>query len=348
MVAASRIRKILFVDVTLISAWRTQQRIAQMLLLSQEAKLPWKTPIYLFQTELEQQLANAEEKASQTEIFPRQITSEDQQEVLRLLCRAHELELGNTELQANTLYKENLLCRKDFVIQQLQQHMLLCEEMIRRQQMLIKGKAAPFLLLCHYLQALFSDGKWRTIHPEKPCLGCHDTTVLSYFSRTLPPHLCSSPEHSCPRDTGEVTPLASLWVGGEDTEPASSTFSDVQHAQGKAEQTLVLGNPHCPMISCYGHRFTHPQSLAGSWCQSGAVQSFVLWTCCLWSSTLLPSFPLTRRINKAFSNSKGPGQCCAWVSVFIFPVAVVSDLREITGLVANRKAKVRWPNMQLL
>jgi len=83
--------------------------------------------------------------------LPRQIASEDQQEVLRLLCRAHELELGNAELQANTLYKENLLCQKDFVIQRLQQHMLLCEEIIQHQQMLIKGKAAPLLLLCHFL-----------------------------------------------------------------------------------------------------------------------------------------------------------------------------------------------------
>ncbi|XP_059682572.1 kinesin-like protein KIF19 [Gavia stellata] len=95
-------------------------------------------------TELEQHLANAKEKASQMEeLFPRQITSEDQQEVLRLLCRAHELELGNTELQANTLYRENLLCQKDFVIQRLQQHMLLCEEIIQQQQMLIKAQNVP-------------------------------------------------------------------------------------------------------------------------------------------------------------------------------------------------------------
>lgn len=50
------------------------------------------------------------------EIFPRQITSEDQQEVLRLLCRAHELQPGNTHLQANAPYRENLVCQKDFVI----------------------------------------------------------------------------------------------------------------------------------------------------------------------------------------------------------------------------------------
>lgn len=118
------------------------------------------------------------------EFFPRQITSEDQQEVLRLPCRAHELELGNTELLANTLYTENLLCQKDFVIQQLQQHMLLCEEIIQRQQMLIKGKAVPLLLLCHYLQTLFSDGKLQNNPPRKPCLGCRDSTVLSCFSRS--------------------------------------------------------------------------------------------------------------------------------------------------------------------
>lgn len=42
--------------------------MAQMPLLPQEAQLPWQIPTYLFQTELEQHLANAKEKASQ--IFP--------------------------------------------------------------------------------------------------------------------------------------------------------------------------------------------------------------------------------------------------------------------------------------
>lgn len=112
---------------------------------------------------------------------PTQITSEDQQEVLRLLGRAHEP--GNTELQANTLYKENLLCQKGFVIQQLQQHMLLCEEITQQQQTLMEGKAAPLLLLCHYLQALLSDGKLENNPHGKPCLGYHDSTVLSCLSR---------------------------------------------------------------------------------------------------------------------------------------------------------------------
>ncbi|CAM4630903.1 unnamed protein product [Caretta caretta] len=93
-------------------------------------------------SELEQRLANAKKKASQMEkLLPKQITSEDQREVLRLLCKAHKLEVGNTELQANALYKENLLCQKDFVIQQ--QHGLFCEEIIQQQQMLFKGHDIP-------------------------------------------------------------------------------------------------------------------------------------------------------------------------------------------------------------
>ncbi|XP_065416146.1 kinesin-like protein KIF19 isoform X5 [Chrysemys picta bellii] len=95
-------------------------------------------------SELERRLANAKKKASQMEkLLPKQITSVDQREVLRLLCKAHELEVGNTELQANASYKENLLCQKDFVIQRQQQHGLLCEEIIQQQQMLIKGHDIP-------------------------------------------------------------------------------------------------------------------------------------------------------------------------------------------------------------
>ncbi|XP_054849652.1 kinesin-like protein KIF19 [Eublepharis macularius] len=94
--------------------------------------------------DLEQRLANAKKKASQMEkLLPKQITSEDQREVLRLLCKAHELEVGSTELQANALYKESLLCQKDFVIQRHQQHRRLCEEIIQQQRSLIKDHNVP-------------------------------------------------------------------------------------------------------------------------------------------------------------------------------------------------------------
>ncbi|XP_077763700.1 kinesin-like protein KIF19 isoform X2 [Canis aureus] len=89
---------------------------------------------------LEQRLANAKKKASQLEkLLPTQVISEDQREVLRLLCRAHELEVENTELQANNLCRRNLMCQKDFVIQRYHQHRLLCEQLIQDQWQLIQG-----------------------------------------------------------------------------------------------------------------------------------------------------------------------------------------------------------------
>lgn len=63
--------------------------------------------------------------------------------MLRLLCRAHELEVENTELQASSLRRANLLCQKDVVIQRLQQHRLLSERVIRGQQRLLQGEARP-------------------------------------------------------------------------------------------------------------------------------------------------------------------------------------------------------------
>nr|XP_055117548.1 kinesin-like protein KIF19 [Symphalangus syndactylus] len=95
-------------------------------------------------TGLEQRLAHAKRKASQMErLLPRQVTNEDQREVLRLLCRAHELEVENTELQADNLCHKNLLCQKDFVIQRYHQHRLLCEQLIQEQRQLIQGEAHP-------------------------------------------------------------------------------------------------------------------------------------------------------------------------------------------------------------
>lgn len=76
-------------------------------------------------------------------LLPQQVVSEDQREVLRLLCRAHELEVENTELQARGLRSKNLLCQKDLVIRRYQQHRLLCEHIIRDQRQLLQGEPAP-------------------------------------------------------------------------------------------------------------------------------------------------------------------------------------------------------------
>lgn len=96
----------------------------------------------LRQAGLEQRLAQAKQKVSQMEqLLPQRVTSEDQREVLRLLCRAHELEVENTELQASNMCRKNLLCQKDLIIQRYHQHRHLCQQLVEGQRRLLQGEA---------------------------------------------------------------------------------------------------------------------------------------------------------------------------------------------------------------
>ncbi|XP_051789586.1 kinesin-like protein KIF19 [Erpetoichthys calabaricus] len=89
--------------------------------------------------DLEEKLANTKLKASKMEeLLPRQISSEEQREILTLLCKVHELEVENTEIKSLVLYKENVLGQKDFVIQLYDQHRTLCDEIIQQQKTLIE------------------------------------------------------------------------------------------------------------------------------------------------------------------------------------------------------------------
>ncbi|KAM5301262.1 kinesin-like protein KIF19 isoform 2-T3 [Glossophaga mutica] len=93
---------------------------------------------------LERRLASAQSKAARLErLLPARALSEDQQEALRLLCRAQELELENAGLQAGLLRRDSLLCQKDQVIRRCHQHRRLCERIIRDQQRLLQDSGLP-------------------------------------------------------------------------------------------------------------------------------------------------------------------------------------------------------------
>ncbi|XP_062914916.1 kinesin-like protein KIF19 isoform X1 [Mobula hypostoma] len=88
--------------------------------------------------ELEQKLEEIKAKVSKMEdLLPKCISNKEQQEIMSLLCKVHELEVENTEIQSALLRKENVLQQKDFVVQRYEQHRSLCSEIIRQQQQLI-------------------------------------------------------------------------------------------------------------------------------------------------------------------------------------------------------------------
>ncbi|XP_035870423.1 kinesin-like protein KIF19 [Phyllostomus discolor] len=96
------------------------------------------------QAGLEQRLASAQSKAAQLErLLPARALSEDQQEALRLLCRAQELELENAGLQAGLLRRDSLLSQKDRLLRRCHQHRRLCERIIRDQRRLLRDGGLP-------------------------------------------------------------------------------------------------------------------------------------------------------------------------------------------------------------
>ncbi|CAL8260243.1 unnamed protein product [Arctogadus glacialis] len=87
---------------------------------------------------LERRFLEQRERARRLEeMLPRKVSSEEQREVLSLLCKVHELEIGHAEMQAHALLKDNVIRQKNFVVQRFEQHRHLCHEIIQQQRQFI-------------------------------------------------------------------------------------------------------------------------------------------------------------------------------------------------------------------
>uniref|UniRef100_A0A3P8WA82 Kinesin-like protein n=1 Tax=Cynoglossus semilaevis TaxID=244447 RepID=A0A3P8WA82_CYNSE len=86
------------------------------------------------------------------ELLPRRVSSEEQREVLGLLCKVHELEIENAEMQSHALLKDNVIRQKNFVVQRFAQHRHLCDEIIQQQRQFIDDHS---LLVPPHLQELY-------------------------------------------------------------------------------------------------------------------------------------------------------------------------------------------------
>lgn len=74
------------------------------------------------------------------ETLPRRIGSEEQRQVLSLLCRVHELEVENTEMQSHALLRDGALRHRREAVRRLEQHRSLCDEIIQGQRQVIDGR----------------------------------------------------------------------------------------------------------------------------------------------------------------------------------------------------------------
>ncbi|XP_077109511.1 kinesin-like protein KIF19 [Ranitomeya variabilis] len=88
--------------------------------------------------ELEKRFKEIRQRARRLEeILPKRISSEEQREVLSLLCKVHELEIENTEMQSHALLKDNMIRQKNYMVQKFEQHRCLCDEIIKQQRRII-------------------------------------------------------------------------------------------------------------------------------------------------------------------------------------------------------------------
>ncbi|XP_050776757.1 kinesin-like protein KIF19 isoform X2 [Gopherus flavomarginatus] len=103
--------------------------------------------------ELEKQFKEIRQRGRRLEeVLPRRISSEEQREVLSLLCKVHELELLNTEMQSRALLKDNVIRHKSYVVRRFEQHRSLCDRIIQQQRQIIHEY---HLSVPHHLEELY-------------------------------------------------------------------------------------------------------------------------------------------------------------------------------------------------
>ncbi|XP_018521516.1 LOW QUALITY PROTEIN: kinesin-like protein KIF19 [Lates calcarifer] len=109
--------------------------------------------IHKQKTLLERRFLELRDRARRLEeLLPRRVSSEEQREVLGLLCKVHELEIENAEMQSHALLKDNVIRQKNFVVQRFEQYRHLCDEIIQQQRQFIDDHS---LLVPPHLQELY-------------------------------------------------------------------------------------------------------------------------------------------------------------------------------------------------
>lgn len=90
-------------------------------------------------THIEQKLEICRQRGvSLEDKLPALLSSDDEREILALMCRVHELEADKMALQSERLVRQHELRRRDLVILRYDRQRQLCEEIITRQRQLME------------------------------------------------------------------------------------------------------------------------------------------------------------------------------------------------------------------
>uniref|UniRef100_A0A669AZL8 Kinesin-like protein n=1 Tax=Oreochromis niloticus TaxID=8128 RepID=A0A669AZL8_ORENI len=154
------------------------------------------------------------------ELLPRRVSSEEQREVLGLLCKVHELEIENAEMQSHALLKDNVIRQKNFVVQRFEQHRHLCDEIIQQQRQFIDDHSLP---VPPHLQELY-DMYMRELDDRK----LEKALLCAYFQEVSLPKI-ALPSHG--RDNMQDI--------DSDQESIRNMCSENRRGQAKIQTTCV-------------------------------------------------------------------------------------------------------------
>ncbi|XP_034798711.2 kinesin-like protein KIF19 isoform X5 [Pan paniscus] len=150
------------------------------------------------------------------ETLPRRIGSEEQREVLSLLCRVHELEVENTEMQSRALLRDGALRHRHEAVRRLEQHRSLCDEIIQGQRQIIDDYN---LAVPQRLEELYE-----VYLRELEEGSLEQATIMDQVaSRALQ-------DSSLPK----ITPAGTSLTPDSDLESVKTLSSDAQHLQNSA------------------------------------------------------------------------------------------------------------------
>ncbi|TRY69133.1 hypothetical protein TCAL_02510 [Tigriopus californicus] len=94
--------------------------------------------------DLEQDLQETRKRQKRLEDeLPKRISTEEESEILSLLCKVHELEIEKVEMESKNLLKEFEVRRRDLLILKYDKQQSLSNEIIQRQRKLIEGQSVP-------------------------------------------------------------------------------------------------------------------------------------------------------------------------------------------------------------
>ncbi|XP_071963099.1 kinesin-like protein KIF19 [Antedon mediterranea] len=88
--------------------------------------------------ELQEKIKDSQEISIRLEAeMPKRVSSQEQREILQMLCKVHELEIENMELKSFALLHQNVIRQKNVTISQFQMNKNLSEAIILQQRMLL-------------------------------------------------------------------------------------------------------------------------------------------------------------------------------------------------------------------